>query len=217
MRSVVVFAIGITASPVPTLAILLLLTGRRPAANGAAFAAGWSAGIGLASGVFLQLVLRLGLATSGPFLIVILELFLGTALLVAAAHIWNLRRRNRYVGSASLLTRIQRLSPPSSVGLGLALVGANPKVLGLALGASLALAAAGADTRTRAESVVVLVTIGSAGVVVPLAAYLVLPPVRGFLAAFRAWLLEHESAVVFIVSLTIGAVFILDALRSLRS
>jgi hypothetical protein len=41
--------------------------------------------------------------------------------------------------------------------------------------------------------------------------------VRGFLAAFRAWLLEHESAVVFIVSLTIGAVFILDALRSLRS
>jgi hypothetical protein len=44
MASSLVYALGVSLSPVPIASILLILTGRHARANGISFAIGWTAG-----------------------------------------------------------------------------------------------------------------------------------------------------------------------------
>jgi hypothetical protein len=209
------YALGVAVSPVAIAAILLLLTSRRAAANGTLFAVGWASGVAVVAGAFAVLVQRAAISDTHPVWVSVLELALGAAFLAAAAVLIR-RRRRRQARSTSVIAAADTLTPLHAAGLGIVLSGANPKVLALALGAALALAQAEAGARTTAESVVLFTAIGTVGVIVPLATYLVLPlRSQRVLARARTSLVRHETAVLILLGLAIGAVFLSDGLRSL--
>ena len=215
MREALPYAFGVAVSPVAIAAILFLLTSRHAARNGTLFAVGWAAGVAVVAGAFAALVHRAAISDAHPAWISVLELALGSAFLTAAAMLFRHRRR-REAQSTSVVAAADTLPPLHAAGLGIVLSGANPKVLALALGAALALAQADAGARTTAESVVLFTAISTVGVIVPLAAHLVLPlRSQRVLARARTSLVRHETDVLIVLGLAIGAVFLSDGLRSL--
>ena len=150
-----------------------------------------------------------------PLWIAIFELVLGCGFLVAAGFL--LVRGSRGPSRADpWVDAVDGITTVRSVGLGVVLAGANPKVLALSLGAALALARAAAGTSTRAEGVVALSVVGAVGVLAPLAVFLVWPTRAGpGLRQFRAWLGRHETAALVAVGFVVGELFVRDAVQML--
>jgi hypothetical protein len=211
-----VFAVGVAVSPVPIASMTLILGGRRPALNASSFALGWIAGVATSAILFVVLIRGTGITDEDPLWISVSELVLGLAFLVAAAAIWRRRRRLDPIGTPAWLAALDRLKPTRTAALGAALSGANPKTLALALAAAIAITEADLSNAEAAATVLLFVTVGTAGVALPLAAYLLLPARSAqLLARLRAWLVRHDAPVLTILGVVIGAKFIYDALSAL--
>jgi threonine/homoserine/homoserine lactone efflux protein len=205
------YAVGVAISPIPIAAVLLLLTCKSALAKGFSFLGGWVVGVAVPMLLFVVLVDRAGVTDSDPVWIVVAELAIGVAFLLAAAAVWTRRQRRRerdpWADSIDSFTSVR------SAGLGIALSGANPKVVALSLGAALAVADSGAAT---AGAVAGYTAVGAVGVLVPLALYLAAPVrAQSALRRMRAWLARHEVTVLALLGLLLGALFLRDGVAGL--
>jgi hypothetical protein len=204
------YAAGVALSPVAIASSVLLLSSPGGALKAAAFALGWLAGLLAMETMLAVLVDRADLSDADPLWIAVPELALGVAFLAAAAAV--LLRGGTRSGQPAWLAAIDRLTPIGSGGLGIAAAGANPKIVALALGAALALAEADAST---SESIVVLAlfaAIGTLGVALPLGVHVAARDrSEQVFGAMRNWLARHDRAVLGVVGLVLGVVFLLDA------
>jgi len=60
------FAVGVAVSPMPIVAVVLMLVTRRARTNGPAFLLGWIAGIAIAGAILLAIAGPASRATAGP-------------------------------------------------------------------------------------------------------------------------------------------------------
>jgi threonine/homoserine/homoserine lactone efflux protein len=208
VQDALAYAIGIAISPVAIGAIVLLLSRPTPLRVAAAFAAGWIAGVGTQVVVLATAVNRADITDADPSVLAIAELAIGACFLIATARIWQGRRERQNRGTA-VLAALDAASTGRTATLGLVLSGANPKVWALSLAAVIGIAAESSATLGQAWQVAALVAIGSAGVLVPLAAYAAAPDrAQPPLMRFRAWLGRHETGVLLGVGLLIGVLFL---------
>ena len=215
MRGALLYATGIAISPIAILATLLLLTCRRAVANALSFLAGWTAGVAALILLFVLLVHGMGVSDSDPLWIALAELAIGAGFLLAVGAVWR-HRQERRRESPPWVAAIDSFTTARSVGLGVVLSGANPKVVALSLGAALSLAQANASAAVTAETVGLYCAIGAAGVLVPLSLYLAMPTrASSLLAGLRALLARHETAILMVVGLVIAATFLVDGLNGL--
>ncbi|MFH9352331.1 GAP family protein [Kitasatospora sp. NPDC017646] len=210
-------AVAVALSPLPLIAVLLVLASPRGRTNGLAFTAGWV--LGLAAVVALVVVAGSALNPVGgaPTWSSWLKLALGAALLLLAAGQWRSRPRPGHVTAPpAWLLEIDRLTPARSVGLAVALVGTRPNTLLPAVGGAASIAAAPPGTGAMALAAAVMVLIGSLGALVPLAVQL-----RGAdrsaraLGELRAWTAAHNAAIMIAVPLVLGADYLGSALSGL--
>jgi hypothetical protein len=205
-----VYAAGVALSPVAIVTSILLLSGRGGAAKAATFALGWIAGLVAMEVVLVLLVDLAELSDADPLWIAVPELALGLAFLAASATLWL--RRGRRSGQPAWLGAIDRLTPIGSGGLGIVAAGANPKIVALALGAALALAEAGASTAESVVTLALFAAIGTLGVALPLAVHAAaLERSEHVFGAMRSWLARNDRAVLALVGLVLGLLFLLDA------
>ena len=214
MYDVLPYALGIALSPVPIAVVLVCLTGARAVANGSLFALGWVAGVAALAGAFAALVSAGDLTDEHPAWIAVLDVILGLSFVVAAAVLlW--RRRRREPRSTSVIAGVDTLTPAHTAGLGIVLSGVNPKVMALALGAAITLAGADTSAAQTTGALVLFTAIGALGVVVPLAVYAAFPSrSRTALIRARAALERHQATVLIVAGFAIGALFLVDGLRS---
>jgi len=215
MQSTLPYALGVALSPIAIVTILLILTSyRRANSNGALFALGWTTGVAAAATVCAAAVRHSGIVDSHPTWIAVMEIIIGIAFLAATA-VFLVRRRGsphpgRLVGAVDELRRAQ------AAGLGLVFAGANPKVLALALGAAISMAEADATLGATVGGAALVVVIGAAGVILPLAAHLAFPArSRPILSRSRMFVERHEFVVLVVLGVVIGAGFLVDGLRTL--
>ncbi|MFJ4184784.1 GAP family protein [Kitasatospora sp. NPDC089509] len=210
-------AVAVALSPLPLIAVLLILAPPRGRANGVAFTAGWV--FGLAAVTALVLVAGGALAPTGgrPTWADWLKLGLGAALVLLAARQWRDRPRPGHVTAPpTWLLGIDRLTPARSAGLAAALVVARPRTLLAAVGGAASIAAAPSGPGARALAAALLVLIGSLGTLLPLAVRL-----RGAdrsvhaLGEWRAWAAAHHAAITTAVPLVLGADYLGSALTGL--
>lgn len=215
MSDALVYALGVAVSPVPTGAVILVLTCPARVRGGLSFLAGWVAGLALLAVLFVALVSVAGISDTSPVWIGVLEVLVGTAFLVAAAVVW-IRRGRRGVGTRPWVDAVDRLTAAGAGGLGVVLSGANPKVAALALGAVLSTAQADAGAGTVTAGALAFVAVGALGVVAPVAAH-VAAPARTAVALhrLRAWLETHEATVLGLLGAALGLVFVREGLISL--
>lgn len=218
---VIPLGIAVAFSPLPIIAVVLLLaapTGRRHAF---AFAAG-----GLVAVVVIGAVAVLALGAAGadegsgggPSTgVSIARLVLGILLLRVALRQW--RARPQPGADPELPAWMQKadtLSAPRSAGMGVLLCGVNPKNLILILAAAATIAATGASTADQAAALAVFVALAMLGVGLPIAASVLLGDrATATLDDVRAWMVRENSTIIAVIALLIGAKLIGDAVSGL--
>jgi threonine/homoserine/homoserine lactone efflux protein len=160
-------AAAVALSPIPIVAIILVLGSARGRVNGPAFAVGWLVGL---TGVSVAVVALAG-GSSDPDSATATgvewgRVALGVLLLVMAARQWRKRpAQGEEAEMPGWMSSLADLSPLKAVGLGLAVSAANPKNLMLTAAAAATIAQAGLDTADEAIAIAVFVALGSVTVV----------------------------------------------------
>jgi len=206
---IVPLAVGIAISPLPIVAVILMLITPRARANGLAFLVGWMAGLAVVGVIALLVAGATGLATSSDASSQargVIRLLLGLLLLLAALRQWRSRPRQ---GEEAPLPRwmasLDTFTPAKSLGLAALLSGVNPKNLALNLAAMSIIAGAGLSASSQAAALVVVVLIGSVGVFVPVGVYLVGGDRAGaVLGGWKAWLAENNGVIMAVLFVVLG-------------
>ncbi|GAA3011415.1 Sap-like sulfolipid-1-addressing protein [Streptomyces sp. KhCrAH-43] len=206
-------AVGIAISPLPLIAVILMLATPKGRTNGTAFTAGWVAG--LAAVVAVVVAAGSGLHTGGdkPSWAYWLKLALGVLFVLMAFKQWRDRPRAGHDAAAPKWMRaIDRFTAAKAAALAVVLVAANPKNLVLAVGGAVSIATSdtGAGGKTLAAALMVL--IGSLCTLLPLGVYL-LGGSRSahVLSGWKEWMSAHNAAIMTTVLAVLGTKYIGDA------
>ncbi|GAA0504029.1 membrane protein [Paractinoplanes deccanensis] len=211
-------AVGVALSPVPIIAVILMLTTPRARSNGPAFLGGWI--LGLAAVGTVVLLVAGPSATSGEepaTWVGWLKLALGALLLLVAVR--QFRGRPRHGAEAAMpawMNTIDHFGTGKSLAMGAALSGANPKNLLLAVAGASAIAQTGIPGGEQAAAYAIFAVVGSLGVAAPLVLYFALGKrSASMLAELKDWMAQHNAVIMAVLCLVIGAKLIGDALTLL--
>lgn len=207
-------SIAVALSPIPIVAVVLVLGSQRARTAGPAFAIGWIAGLAAVSAVVVLVLSGSADADADDPGVAWLKLAIGILFLFMAAQQWKKRpEKGKAPEMPKWMATMDTTTAPKAALLGLALSGANPKNLALTLAAGASIAEAGLDSADQAIAVAVFVALGSATVAGAVLAYL-LGGDRAVrpLAAIRRFMSDNNAVIMMIVLLVLGAKFIGDAL-----
>ena len=201
-------AVGVALSPVPIIAVILMLGTPRAKSNGPAFAVGWVLGLAIVS-VFVVLLASgsddpdSGSSTAVDWI----KLLIGLLFLVMAFGQWRKRPKpGEQAQMPKAMSAIDRFTAGKSLGLGALLSGANPKNLALTLAASATIAQAGLSDGDTAIAIAVFVIVGSLTVAGPVLFYVFAPSKAGApLESIKQFMTEHNAVIMMTVLLVLGA------------
>jgi len=213
-------AIGVALSPVPIIAVILMLSTRRARSNGPAFALGWLVGLVVVSAIVLFVASGSDKANStASDATNWVKVAIGVLFLLMAARQWRSRpRAGESVTMPKWMQTIDAFTPAKSAGLGVILSAANPKNLALTIAAAASIAQVGLSGGASAVAVAVFVIIGSVTVVGPVVFYLVAPraatkPLDGI----KQFMSDHNAVIMFVLLLVLGAKLIGDGISGLAA
>jgi threonine/homoserine/homoserine lactone efflux protein len=212
-------AAGVAVSPLPIVAMILVLATPRGRSNGILFGAGWLAGLAVLGTVVLALAGPADASDGGEPAAWTgwLKLLLGVAALLLAARQW----RGRPAPGAEpemprWMASIDQLKPGGALGLGALLSAVNPKNGGLTIAAAATIAGAGLAGGEQAVVLAVFVLIGSVGVLAPLIVYLVAGEgAARTLDSWKTWAATHNAAVMAVLFLVFGFKLVGDGIAVL--
>lgn len=201
-------AIGVAISPIPIIAMVLMLGSTKGKKNGLAFLFGWLIGLGFIGTLVLLLADPAGASTdSGPALWVgWLVLALGVLLVLLAVKQWRGRPApGEEVEMPKWMQAIDQFTAGKSFGIGFLLAAVNPKNLILTLAAAAAIGAAGLSTGEAFGTLAVFVVIGTLGLLIPLSIYLFKGDrAPAILSEINQWLGAHNTAIMAVLFVVIG-------------
>ncbi|TDC49264.1 GAP family protein [Jiangella ureilytica] len=219
--AVLPLGVGVALSPLPIVAVVLMLGSTRGRANGGAFLLGWLLGLAVVGTIALLAAAALDPADDGvpADWVSWLKLVLGVLALLVAVRTW----RARPTGDAdpelpSWMAAIDSWTAGKAFGFGAALSALNPKNLMLTLAAGAAIAQTGVDGGEQTVALAVFVVIGGLGPGLPVAVSAVMGDrAARWLAELNTWLARHNAAVLTVVLLVIGAKLIGDGIAGLSA
>jgi threonine/homoserine/homoserine lactone efflux protein len=209
------FAVGVALSPIPIIAVILMLATPRARSNGPAFALGWVLGLTAASALVLWLSSGSQDSQSATADTVNwAQLAIGVLFLALAGKQWRGRPRHGEPPTMpKWVATIDEVGPPKAFGLGVLLSGVNPKNLALAAAAGAAIATAGLDGLDDTVAIAVFVVLGSVTVVGSVLAFLVAPrATAGPLDSINEFMTQHNSGIMMVLFIVLGAKLIGDGL-----
>ena len=167
-------ALAVALSPIPIIAIVLVLGAPNARMAGPAFAVGWIAGLLSVSVIVVLLVGSGDDPDSDDPGLNWLKIAIGILFLLMAAKQWTKRpKEGEEPEMPSWMATIDTATPPRAALLGAALSGANPKNLALTLAAAASIAEAGLDPGDTAIAVAVFIALGSVTVAGSVLFYLI--------------------------------------------
>ena len=209
-------AVGVAISPLPIVAVVLMLVTPRGRVNGPLFVAGWCVGLGLVGAIVLSVADGADATdSSGPATWVdVLFLILGLLLILVAARQWSGRPHGaeeplppKWMGA------LDHFTPVKAGGAGVVLSALNPKNLLLTTAGASAIAQTGISTGQQIGAYVIFVVIASIGVAAPLAiAFAMGERSRPILEGLRAWLARNNAVIMAVLMLIIGVKLIGNAI-----
>lgn len=200
-------AVAVALSPIPIVAIVVVLGTRRGRLNGVVFALGWIAGLVVVSAVVVGLLGGADRADSGPATVAsAAQALLGLLLLALAARKWRSRPRGEAEPEMpAWMDSVEHLQPPRALSLGLALSALNPKNLALTAAAAASIAQAGLDGTDTVLAVAVFVVVGSLTVAGAVLAALVAPhATQAPLASIKSFMSRHNAVIMMVILLIFG-------------
>ena len=210
------FAAGVAVSPLPIVAVILLLATPHGRRAGTAFAVGWLVGLAALGALVLGIAGPSNAATdSGPATWTgWLKLALGLLLLAFAIKQWRSRPRGSTEPSTpKWMASIDTLGAGKALGLGAALAAANPKNAPLTIAAAASIAATGVSTAEQWVALAVFVLVGSLGVLAPLAVVVATGErATVTLESWRQWFVGNNTAIMAVLFFVIGVKLVGDGI-----
>jgi threonine/homoserine/homoserine lactone efflux protein len=200
-------AVGVALSPVPIIAVILMLGTPRARTNGPAFAVGWVAGLVVVSVIVLAAAGGADTSDATSTGVDWGKLVIGLLFLAMAARQWTQRpRKGEQPTMPKWMATIDTFTPAKSLVLGAALSGVNPKNLALTAAAAASIAQAGLSTGQSAAAVAVFVVLGSLTVAGPVIFYLVAAEkATGPLSSIKEVMSDHNAVIMMVILLVLGA------------
>ncbi|MET8488064.1 GAP family protein [Streptomyces tendae] len=214
-------AVGIAISPIPIIAVVLMLATPRGRVNGTAFALSWV--VCVAAVVTVIVLLGSGADASGDDgpadWTLWVKLVLGVLFLLLGGKQWAGRPREGHeADQPGWMKAIDRFTPGKAAGLAAVLAVANPKNLVLAVGGAVSIASSGASAGGKTGAVVLMVLIASLCALAPLAVYLAAGDRSArVLDEWKAWMARHNAAIMTTLLVVLGTKYIGDAVSGLSS
>jgi len=211
--------VGVSLSPVPIIAVVLMLGTPRARVNGPAFVLGWIVGLTIVGVIVLAVAGGAGAHEGGEPATWVdwVKLVLGVLLLLVAVRQWRVRPRAGEAGALPKWMRaIDQFTPGRSFAIAAALSGVNPKNLLLTVAAASSIAQAGLDNGDQAVTLGVFILVGTLGPGVPVAIYFVLGErATHLLDELKMWMAANNTAIMAVLCLVIGAKLIGDGITGL--
>ena len=205
-------ALGIAISPIPIIAVILMLLSPKARVTSVGFLLGWVLGVVVAVTAFTLLSSLLPEESTDASQPVrgTIQLLLGVGLLVLAAAQWRKRPKD---GAEPVLPKwmqaIDTITFPKALGLGFLLSAVNPKNLLLAASAGVTIGSAGLDAGSTVVVIAIFTLIAASTVLVPVVGYLIAAEkLRGPLDALRGWLAKENAVIMAVLLLVIGVAII---------
>ncbi|MBX3313251.1 MAG: GAP family protein [Actinobacteria bacterium] len=200
-------AVGVLLSPIPIIAVIVVLGTPAARRNGPAFAAGWVVALVVVSTIIVLVAGGADEADSAAAEGVDwFKVALGVLFLFLAFEQWRGRpRAGEEAEVPPLIAKLDGMGAGQIFGLGIALAAVNPKNLALTTAAAATIAQYGLDTGGTATALAVFVVIGSLSVVGPVVAMIVATDrVTGPLASVKTFMIEHNAAIMIVLLLVLG-------------
>ena len=215
------FGVGVALSPVPIIAVVLMLATPDGRVNAPAFLIGWILGLAAVGAALLLAASGAEASSSGApqEWVSIVKIVLGVLLLLVAARQWRGRPRgDAQPELPAWMKTIDTFTPPKAFGMGILLSAANPKNLILVVGAAAAIAQTGVDTADQAVALAVFVVLGTLGPGLPVAVYFLMRDrAAAILESLRGWMARENTTIMAVLCLIIGAKLIGDAISAIAS
>ena len=212
ISEVLPYAVGVAISPIPIIAVILMLFSGRARTNGPAFLVGWIIGLAVVVGVVYALAEANDVATDtgasdGSSTV---QVVLGVVLLVLALRNWRKRPGpGEEAAMPKWMATIDAFTPVKALGLAVVLSAVNPKNLIISVGAAAAVAQAGESTSDSIVALAVFVILASLSIAVPVFFYLLGgAKAKTVLDGWKAWLSANNATVMAVLLLVFGAVLI---------
>ena len=208
ISEVLTYAVGVAISPVPIIAVILMLFTAKARVNGSMFALGWALALALVSGVVYVASDATGAATNSTTSDAVSwgQILFGVLLLLLAARQWRSRPQpGDEPAMPKWMAGIDTFTPAKAFGLAVLLAGVNPKNLLLSAGAGGALAELGPSTSEAVVALIVFVILGTSTIAGPVTYYLTCgEKAKIQLDSAKGWLAAHNAAVLAVLFLVFG-------------
>lgn len=213
-------AVGVAVSPIPIVAVVLMLTTQRARVNGPVFIAGWLTGLAIIGAIALSIAGPADASSSGAPATWVswLKVVIGAALLLVAALQFRSRPRSGdRVELPKWIARVDEIKPLPAAGLGV-VMGLNPKNLLLAVVAAAAIAQTGISGGEQAIAYAVFALVGTIGVGTPVGIYFAMGTrSEKTLSELKDWMAQNNAVIMAIICLIIGVKLIGDAITGLTA
>lgn len=212
-------AVGVLISPLPIVAVVLMLVSERARANALSFVVAWFLAVLVLVGVVALLTGSAAADDGGPAAWTgWLKIVLGVLLLLVSVRQWRGRPRGGTEPPAPRwMSAIEKFTPVRSAGLAVLLGTVNPKNLLLVVSGGAAIAAAAPDdTSATLVASLVFAVVASAGVVTPVVIYFAMGDrAAAVLDELKKWMIHNNAVIMAVLLLVIGAKMLGDGISVL--
>lgn len=217
---VLIFGLGIVIGPIPIIAVILLLAGRRGQTNGFAYLIGWVIGLTLlvASVVWLVQGLDFSRQESTPSLMLSWgRVLAGIALLILAYVTWRRRSSDKAKGELpAWLSRIHLAAPVMALATGLFFGLISPKNLLFVAAAAAAIGRAQLPLLQALLAGLLFIAIATSGIAMPVyIAWAKQERAQAILDDWVRWLSANNALIVSLLCVLLGVKLIGDGLGGL--
>lgn len=213
-------AVAIALSPLPIVAIVLVLGTPSARASGIGFAAGWLIGLVVVC-IAVVLLARGAEDTHGATsnLLDLGKVALGAVLLVLAARLWSGRSSSREPAKMpAWMAAVAAVRPAGALKLGVLLAVANPKNIILSLTAAASIAQANLGGTDKAIVIGAFALLGSLSILVPVGFYLAdADRAAAPLASVKQFMSDNSSVIAMVLLLVLGTKLVADGVAGLLS
>ena len=219
IREALPAAIGILISPLPVVAVILMLLSGRARANAVTFVVTWFVAVVVTATVVAFAAQSWADGDNGGSSTGWVQIGLGALVLLVALRQWRGRPRSGGEPAAPprWMAALDAFTPVRAAGLAVLLAVVNPKNLVLCIsgGAEIATAADG-DTTAAVAALVVFALVATVGVAAPVVVYLATGDrAQEILDRMKAWMIQHNAVVMAVLLLVIGLKLVVDGITAL--
>jgi threonine/homoserine/homoserine lactone efflux protein len=216
LGAVLPLAAGVALSPVPIIAVVLVLATPSGRTGGGAFLVGWVAGLGVVGTLVLVLTRGAGAGGVAATGLAVAELVLGLALVGLAVLRWRRRHAPSAAEQPAWMASLDRVTPVRAGGLGVVLAAVNPKNLLLTVVAAATISTVGAAPGDQAWALAAFVAIGTVGPAVPVLVHVAAGRrSTAWLSSLRRWMAAHDTVILCVLLTVIGLKLLGDGAAAL--